>query len=151
MTIHQRTSPQLPRPLAPPNLHPPQHSQLVWLRSNAGFGAGDTYAVLLPERPYQFNPEWNNEQIMNPDLRTPATMQIEDITPCMLDCGNKKCREWSDVFTLPGNTRAEAMANLVAANYSGVAYHVSDCETALDRDCPEHRGLTNERGSRSIT
>ena len=133
MTIHPNTSAPVPRPAVATNSHSPQHSQLVWLQPNAGFGAGDTYAVLLPERPYRFNPRWTTEQILNPHLRSPATVQIEDITPCMLDCGNEQCREWSDVFTLPGNTRAEAMANLVAAKYSGVAYHVSDCETLLDQ------------------
>lgn len=116
-----------------PNYGRPQHSQLVWLLPNAGFGPGNTYAVLLPEPHYQFNPDWTHPQIMRQEERTPPTTSIEDYTPCMLDCGDDDCREWTNVFTLPGDSRAEAIANLVAANYSGAAYHVSDCETAFDR------------------
>ena len=48
-------------------------------------------------------------------------------TPCLLDCGDPDCREWTDLFTRQGDSRKEAIQNLIAREYSGIRYHVSEC------------------------
>ena len=96
-------------------------SEVVALGKWAGFGPANTYAVILPEA------YWNlSEQ-----------KAIIDQVPCMLDCDDKDCMEWSDVFWLPGNTRKEAIANLIQGNWSGVSYHVSECEMHDEIDIPD--------------
>lgn len=89
-----------------------QQSELVWITPNSGFGAGGRYAVIMPEGQYLSAPD----------------RAVTDQTPCILDCDDEDCMEWADLFTLHGDTRAEAMRNLIAGRYSGAAYHVSECE-----------------------
>ena len=93
-----------------------QDSEIVWITPNSGFGAGGRYAVILPESTYPVSEH----------------AAVTDPTPCMLDCDDPDCTEWTDLFTLPADSRAEAIRNLISARYSGAAYHVSECEM-LDR------------------
>ena len=53
--------------------------------------------------------------------------QDQEPMPCMLDCGDSQCREWTDVFTLDGNTQEEARRNLDQGEFSGAAYHLPEC------------------------
>ena len=113
-----------------------QHSELVWLGPHAGFSTGLSYAVPMPEHMYYYNPAFSDRSHEMPSREERvlvATMEVEDWTPCMLDCHDPHCREWTNVWLLPGQTRAEAMANLVSRCYSGAAYHVSECEMLDDR------------------
>ena len=111
-----------------------QDSEIVWLAPHAGFGPGNTYAVIVPEPGYFFNPEWlENEEPPEQWDRSNPTMTVTDWTPCMLDCDDRDCREWADLWHLPGATRSEAIANLIARNFSGHSYHVSECEMSDER------------------
>ena len=94
-----------------------QHSQLVWVGPYTGFGRSATFAVICPE-PYY------NLASPDPD----KSRDIVDQTPCLLDCDDPKCQEWTDLFTLPGISRREAIQNLIARQYSGARYHVSECQ-----------------------
>ena len=114
-----------------------QHSEIVWLAAHAGFSSGSSYAVLMPEPMYRYNPAAEGRYHEMPsceERELVATMAVVDQVPCMLDCGDDDCLEWTDVWLLPGATRAEAIANLIARCYSAAAYHVSECEM-LD-ECP---------------
>ena len=93
-----------------------QHSQLVWTDSRAGFGGRASFAVIHPEPMYRL-----------PSDHPLSARTIVDQTPCLLDCGDPDCREWTDLFTLHGDSRKEAIQNLIAREYSGIRYHVSEC------------------------
>ena len=114
-----------------------QHSELVWLlEAHAGFGPGGTYAVPMPEPGYPFNVEYAAEHgwpANREQRREVANVEIVEHVPCMIDCPDEDCREWTNVWTLPGDTRQEAIANLVARRFTGAAYHVSECEMLDDR------------------
>ena len=115
-----------------------QHSELVWLKPpHAGFGAGGTYAVLYPEIGFLFNKEVA-ARIQRPmsqeEWWAVANVEIIDQTPCMLDCDDPNCMEWTNVWTVAGASRTEAMANVVARSYTGANYHVSECEMVDDQE-----------------
>ena len=96
-----------------------QHSELVWITENAGLTPGSSYAVTLPQKPL------------------PSCCSGNLHLPCELGCGNPECRQWTAVLLLPGNTRKEAIRNLIASQYSGVAYQVPECQmldTAMTPD-----------------
>ena len=107
-----------------------QHSELVWVTPNAGFGAGGAFGTLQPEIPFPIDSHGAGLH-HNTANRQPARSVTEHV-PCLLDCPDPLCREWATVWLLPGNTRPEAVAHLIARRYSGAAYHVSECEM-LDR------------------
>ena len=88
-------------------------SEIVALNGHAGFGPAHTYAVIRPEGRY-------HDQESN--------RLLEDPVPCMLDCDDPKCKEWPDVWHLPGKNRTQAMAALLDGRYSGYSHHVSECE-----------------------
>lgn len=58
----------------------------------------------------------------------------EDLMPCVLDCGDKECDEWMNVWLLPGETREEAEQALQQERYRGAAYHVSECQMLDEKD-----------------
>ena len=87
--------------------------EIVALNGQAGFSRVHTYAVIRPEPPYY-------------DEDTGRMM--EDPIPCLLDCDDRDCREWPDVWHLPGTNRTEAMTALLQERYSGYSHHVSECE-----------------------
>ena len=58
----------------------------------------------------------------------------DDHIPCMLDCGDAECVEWIDIYLLPGDSLAEAAEALEREEYLGVAYHVSECQMADDKE-----------------
>ena len=109
-----------------------QHSELVYLiPPQAGFGPGGTYAVIQPERGFLYNPEYaatNQWPVEREQRLALATVEIVDQMPCPLECGDPDCMEWTDVWTLGGDTRRQAMRNLIARRFSGANYHVSEWE-----------------------
>jgi len=113
-----------------------QHSELVWLKSHAGFSSGLSYAVLMPEPGYFHNPAFRGQlpPLTREERQAVATMEVTDPMPCMLDCDDPGCMEWNDVWLIPGDTRAEAITNLIARRYQGAAYHVSECQMANDQE-----------------
>ena len=57
--------------------------------------------------------------------------QREDMWSCVFEHDDtSRCVEWDNVWTLPGNTRKEAMTHLINGNYLGINCHVSECEMA---------------------
>ena len=87
------------------------YCEVVHVRRGAAFGSGGRYGVILPEPMYRYEGRL-----------------VTDRTPCMLDCGDRNCLEWTDVRALPGETRREAVSALAAGRYAGAMYHVSECE-----------------------
>ena len=57
----------------------------------------------------------------------------DDFMPCMLDCGDEDCREWIDCLILTGDTLEDAVQSSSNKQYTGTAYHVSECQMANDR------------------
>lgn len=94
-----------------------QQSELVWIPAQAGYGSGDCYAVIMPEHGFLLRRNDPSD-----------TREIVDQIPCLLECDDPACMEWSDLFALPGSTRQEAIANLIARRYTGACYHVSECQ-----------------------
>lgn len=87
--------------------------EIVALSGHSGYGPAHTYAVIRPEPPY------HDEG---------SGRLLEDPVPCMLDCDDKDCKEWPDVWHLQGETRTEAITALLEGRYSGYSHHVSECE-----------------------
>lgn len=85
---------------------PFQPGQVVWKLPYAGFGVYGGYAQIAQDTEYE-----------------PGG--------CMAGCDNPDCGEWMDLFMLWGRNRAEAVENLVAGRYAGIACHVSDCQMTL--------------------
>ena len=108
-----------------------QYAELVWLGSHAGFSAGQCYGWLQPEPEYILREP-------SPYFRADGVLPIYigDTQPCMLFCPDRKCQEWTNVRLVAGETRREAIANLIAQNYLGWAYHASECEMFDDRPPP---------------
>ena len=118
-------------------------AEIIWLHPWVGFGTGDTYAAIVAEPLYLFNPERRDIHSAAGLLQHPEpTVMITDQTPCPLDCGDDQCSEWNDVWNdvwkLHGATRKEAIANLIARNYNGYAHHVSECEMSDDKPTAGH-------------
>ena len=57
-----------------------------------------------------------------------------DNAECDIDCCHGPCNEWTDVWLLPGATRQEAMSALIQGQYTGVAYHVNECQMFDDKN-----------------
>lgn len=86
------------------------YGELVFMGGNgpAGFGGDGWYGWILPEGP--------------PD----------DHIPCFC-CDDPECLEWCDVLCVAGESRAEALTNILAGRFSHYAYHVGECRMATDR------------------
>ena len=114
-------------------------AEIVWLHSWVGFGPGNTYATIVAEPLYLFNPKWRDiHSAADPQKRPEPNVMITDQTPCLLNCGDDQCSEWNDIWTLHGATRKEAITNLIAGNYNGYAHHVSECEMSDDKPTAGH-------------
>ena len=80
--------------------------QMVWKPAGRGFLMPGAYGILQPDG-----------------------MGAGDWPPCLLDCGDERCVEWSTIWMLPGgDDHAVAQAAHFAGQYLGAAYHVSACE-----------------------
>lgn len=113
-----------------------QHNELVWLPPHAGFGPGMTYAIPIPEVPFPFNPRWQTEErfpASRQERLLEATVWATENPPCLLECGDPDCREWTNVWLLPGQDRTQAVQNIIQRRYSGASYHVSECQMLDDR------------------
>ena len=108
-----------------------QHSELVWLGRHAGFSSGHCYGWLLPEPEYILK---DPSFYYRPDGILPVS--LADAQSCPLLCPDPKCREWTNVQLVAGETRKEAMDHILAGTFAGWAYHVSECEMHDDRPPP---------------
>ena len=72
-----------------------QDSELIWLAPWAGYGPGETYAVIIPEYPYYFNHEYweqhSRPAMTQQEWQKVATVLIAENNPCMLGCGEPDC------------------------------------------------------------
>ena len=66
---------------------------IVWKKENAGFVGEASLCQIQPETD-------------------------EDWSPCMMDCGDKDCREWATLWECNASGKA----------LGGVACHVSECQ-----------------------
>ena len=100
------------------------YAELVFLTANAGFGPGRTYGWFLPQA-----------EMLWPGDNSPQakTRLLADNNPCTLECGDPRCRDWDDVFVLPGPDRTAALKALIRSDYQDCAYHVSECEMRDDQ------------------
>ena len=119
-----------------------QHSELVWLGPHAGFSSGQCYGWLLPEPEYILkDPSFYYQT----DAELP--LAIADAQGCMLLCPDRHCREWTNVRLVAGETRKAALGRILAGEFLGWAYHVSECEMADDRPPPLPKGRRRQRNS----
>ena len=126
------------------------YSEVIYMGSWAGFGPKHCFGQIEPEPsvPYNaallkmLNPQTTTEwleyqELLSQELLCLASSNYQgsnrwttELTavPCLLDCGDDNCMEWTDVRLLAGNNRHEALRNLVAGKFTGMAYHVSECQ-----------------------
>lgn len=116
-------------------------AEVVFLDQYAGFGPGLVYGYILAEADWILEPANPHLAAEGNPRRWQLPMRRENWMPCMRDCGDPDCQEWCNVWVLAGESRTEAIANLMAGRFVGVACHVSECEMRLDRE--EDRAMTN--------
>lgn len=119
-----------------------QHSELVWLGPYAGFTAGQCYGWIHPEPEYILK---QPSPYYRPDAILPV--YLADTQGCVLLCPDRKCQEWNDVRLVAGATRQEALANIIAQNFLGWAFHVSECQMFDDKPPPARKPRQSRRNA----